>query len=259
MGYKQELDAMTYSFSRINTYENCPYEFYLQYIEKRHGINNFYAEFGSVVHKILERIFKKELLLEDTLACYDEMFYSEIRSDISDQIKNKYYWYGMEYFSDLDLSWISSFDVLGVEKEIRFNIDRHKFRGFIDLLLKDKETGNIIVVDHKSSEYPMTKSGNIKANKKSSFLSYCRQLYLYSNGVFEEYKKYPVSLMWNYFRNKKWLSVEFNESSRDDSKLWAIETIKKIYEEKDFLPKKNYFYCNNLCSFRDSCEYLEEE
>ena len=37
MRYKEELDKMIWSFSRIHLWEQCPYAFYLRYIEETLG------------------------------------------------------------------------------------------------------------------------------------------------------------------------------------------------------------------------------
>ena len=58
------LDTMTWSFSRLNAFYNCAYEFYLHYIECNKSENGFFGEYGSLIHKILE---KYEKALNDVL------------------------------------------------------------------------------------------------------------------------------------------------------------------------------------------------
>ena len=55
------IDNMVWSFSRLNSFKTCPYEWYLQYIEGISGEDNFYAEFGSYCHKILEKYVRLRL------------------------------------------------------------------------------------------------------------------------------------------------------------------------------------------------------
>ena len=57
------LDTMTWSFSRLNAFYNCAYEFYLHYIECNKSENGFFGEYGSLIHKILEKYEKGELSL----------------------------------------------------------------------------------------------------------------------------------------------------------------------------------------------------
>lgn len=59
--YNFLIDNMIWSFSRLNSFCICKYEWYLQYIEEAEGTNNFYAEFGKFCHKILEMYAKVSL------------------------------------------------------------------------------------------------------------------------------------------------------------------------------------------------------
>lgn len=55
--YKDDIDKMRWSYSRLTSFEHCKYEFYLNYIvnddEEYLSEGNFYAEVGSFVHEIL--------------------------------------------------------------------------------------------------------------------------------------------------------------------------------------------------------------
>lgn len=59
--YEFILDNMTFSFSSLTLFEQCPYAWYLKYIECRDKASNCYADFGSYCHKILEMYAKEEL------------------------------------------------------------------------------------------------------------------------------------------------------------------------------------------------------
>ena len=57
------LDTMTWSFSRLNSFYNCPHEWYERYVMCQKGENGFFGEFGGCCHKILERYEKGEISL----------------------------------------------------------------------------------------------------------------------------------------------------------------------------------------------------
>ena len=149
--YSFMIDNMVWSFSRINSFNVCPYEWYLQYIEGLQGENNFYAEFGTYCHKILEKYEKGELGIFDLADYFVDHFDEEIKSNVSNP--EKYIELGKSYFENIDLD-LGNYEVLGIEKKCDFELEGRKFTGFIDLLLKDKETGEIVLIDHKSSKYP---------------------------------------------------------------------------------------------------------
>ena len=130
---------------------------------------------------------------------------------------------------------------------------------YIDLLLKDKKTDNIIVIDHKSAQFPLGKKGKILKRKEDDFEAYKRQLYLYSCWVHDQYGVYPTILAWNYFKDKKWLQIPFDKKEYDEAIDWVEKIVDEMKKEEAFAPRQEHFYCNNLCAFRHSCEYNMED
>ena len=146
-----------WSYSRCTSFGQCKYEYYLNYIinddEQYLSEGNYYAEVGSYIHKILEMIFNGELKQEEALQYYldhykDNVFYKVKKQSTMD----KTYALLADYFANLDLSWIDNYEILGVEKKMKFSLDGYDFIGYIDLLLRDKRDGRIVVLDHKSTE-----------------------------------------------------------------------------------------------------------
>lgn len=256
------INKMVWSFSRCHSFEGCKYEWYLNYLlrdeeGKRVYDNeqNFYAAFGHFCHEILEKILNKEITIKESLKYYKDIFDEKVFVFVPERTRDKYFYCGYEYFSNLDFDWLEDYEILGIEKECRFEIKDIPFIGYIDLLVRHKESRDIIVIDHKSSEYPIGKKGKVLKRKQSDYESYKKQLYLYSQQVFNEYGVYPTEIWWNYFRNQKWLNLPFIKEEYETSKKWAINVISEIHKEENFVPKMDYFYCSNLCGFRNSCDY----
>ena len=91
--YKDLVRNMRFSFSRVSTYDNCKYCFYLGYIVKDDDLylseGNFYAEVGSFVHLILEKVFKGELEMDDAAQYFidhfdENVFYRVKKSSVED-------------------------------------------------------------------------------------------------------------------------------------------------------------------------------
>ena len=79
----------TYSHSRISTYENCPYQYKLKYIDKiKPEIQNTIEAFmGDIVHQTLEKLYKdkkfsKEISKDSLIKIYKELWDKEYSSDI---------------------------------------------------------------------------------------------------------------------------------------------------------------------------------
>ena len=222
---------MTWSFSRLNAFYNCAYEFYLHYIECNKSENGFFGEYGSLIHKILEKYEKGELSLFELNEYYEEHYLNNI---------------------DLDLE---KYEILGVEKKVEFKINDKNFVGYIDLLVKDKETGEIIIIDHKSASIKILKSGKISKSDQQHFLEFKRQLYLYSIPVIKEYGSVS-KLKWNMFKDQKWIEIPWVQEEYEEAIQWAKDTLELIENEKEWRPNPDYYYCNYLCGQRNhACEY----
>lgn len=250
---------MTWSFSRVNSYaSNCPYEWYLHYMECNKGDESSFGQFGSFCHKCLELYAKGELDIISISKYYEDHYCDEVTIEFP---YNKYvdmgisyYEKGLDYFNNMDFD-LSKYEILGVEKKVEFKIGKYDFVGFIDLLLKEKETGKIIILDHKSASLKILKSGKISKSDQAHFLEFKRQLYLYSKAVIEEYGKVDF-LEWNMFKDQNDIRIPWDEKEYNEALTWAEDTIHAIENEIEWRPNPSYYYCNNLCSQRfNACPY----
>ena len=256
--YKKDLDNMIWSFSRIHMWEQCRYAFYLKYIEKPDGIDNFWAENGRAVHSTLEGYFKGNIPLNEICEYYIKL-YDTICCETKQSVMDKCFEECANFFSEYDFGFIDKYEILGVEKKCDFRIGKYNFTGYIDLLLKDKETGEITIFDHKSSQFPFKKNGvDILKNCQENFESYKYQMYLYCKQVIDEYGSYPDKITWLHFRDQKLATIDFNIDEYNATLKWATDTIKKIYRDSEFKAMESFMLCEKLCDFRDGdCDYKE--
>lgn len=249
-----------WSYSRTSCFNHCKYEFYLNYIinddEQYLSEGNFYAEMGSLVHEILAMIFKGELKVENALEYYIDNYDDYICYKVKETTMNKHYEIIADYFANLDVGWLENYEILGVEQEVSFKVDKYDFIGYIDLLLRDKRDNKIVVIDHKSLEYPFKKNGEVKKKSQQSFESYKKQMYLYCHAVNQIYNEFPKEITWNHFKDGgAFATIPFKKSEYNQTIKWFTNTIKLIEKEREFEPSEDFFYCHNLCNFRASCEY----
>lgn len=252
------LDTMTWSFSRLNSFYNCPYEFFLHYIQCNKSENGFFGEYGTLIHTILEKYAKGELSLFELNQYYEEHFNECIPHNTPPNkyvdIRQSYYDKGMEYLDNIDL-YLENYEILGVEKKVNFKIKDKDFVGYIDLLVRDKETNEIIIIDHKSASIKILKNGSISKPDRRHFLEFKRQLYLYSIPIIKEYGSVS-KLKWNMFKEQKWIEVSWKQEEYDEAVQWAEDTLELIERETLWLPNPDYYYCHYLCGQRNNaCEY----
>ena len=260
-----ELDNKTWSFSSVNTYQTCPKCFYLTYLQDPPLLkeDNAFAQWGSLGHSIFERYANGKLELFELGSVYENEYRGAVTAPFPPNkfvdLGESYFEKGKHYFENFD-GFPDEWEILDSEKEIRLNIDGYEFMGFIDLIVRDKKTGEYIIVDHKSKS---------KFKDQVERGEYARQLYLYSIFIKDKYGKYPSKLFFNMFRAENTVIIPFDEEELNRTVYWLKDTVESIKKDekfddkitilfrkkkkplKDF--KKDDFYCNELCSVRSYC------
>ena len=262
--YKDKIKQMLWSYSRATCYSHCPYAFYLKYIidddNQYLAEGNYYAEVGGYVHLIHEKIFNGELDVGDSSKYFVDNFDDNVFYETYQSAMDKTYEACADYFATVDFDWLNDYVILGVEQEINIEINGYKFIGYIDLLLRNKETREIYIVDHKSSAYPFKKDGKtILKKSEGDFSKYRRQMYLYCKYVFETYGEFPALIVWNHFKDQKVAKIPFNKDEYEEALFWFENVIHNIEQDENFEANIEYFYCTQLCEFRGSCEYINQE
>ena len=253
------IDLMTWSFSRINSFHHCPMEWKWRYIDCNYGGENAMSQFGTFCHQILESYAKGDLDIFELAQVYEDGYSDAVNLPFPTNqfvdIGEQYYEKGLEYFSNIDLD-LDNYDILGVEKKVTFKIGNYDIIGFIDLLLRDKENGDIIILDHKSASIKTLKNGKISKKDQKHFEEFKNQLYLYSIPIIEQYGKVDY-LMWNLFKERNYIKIPYDHNELEKAKQWALDTIHEIENEKNYDPVFDYFYCTNLCGLnkKEFCPY----
>lgn len=252
MNYDFIIEDMVFSFSRLNSFHQCKYQFKLQYIDCLQGESNFFAEYGNFMHDILEKYANDKLEVYELSSKYKEDYFSVIEHLAPPNkfvdLNQSYFEAGLDYLDNFE--GFEEYKILGVEKECLFEINNIKLKGYYDLLVKD-ENGDLNIIDHKSSD---PKSANSQKAKE-----YWAQMYLYSIPIKEEYGVYPKKLHINAFRKQQWFTIDFDEREIDKVKQWVVDTVKLIKKEENWLPKSDSFFCNFICNFRNICEFKPQE
>lgn len=253
------IDSFTWSFSRIQSFDQCPYGWKMKYLEEKKGVPNAYAQYGLFVHSILEKYFKDELSIFELSSYYSDNFTNEVTENFPRHpyvdLFESYYGKGKEYLDNFE--GIDQYKIIGVEQKIKLRVDNYNFTGYIDLIVEN-QNGEIEIIDHKTRDLKPRSSRKKPTKTDGELDNYLRQLYLYSIYIYEKYHKYPVYLNFNIFRNNLWIKEEFKIEKLEEAKQWLIDTIHNIEKEVEFNPKPDKFFCYNLCEFRRECEPFRE-
>ena len=238
-----------FSYSQLSSYRQCPYAFYLSYIlfRDREQVQNAYAQSGIVAHEIFEGWANGKIPLEDLPSEWGIRYKKSVtipfppfpvkyREKLFDAVQ-KY----LEEFTGLNDDW----EILEVEAKHYTDINGSRFTGIIDLVVRDKKDGGIIIIDHKSK--------SLTAAKKDK--DAIKQLYAYCKFVYEKYGVYPKSIYFHLFKEGgAMIQEDFDKDKYDEVIEWLGDTIIDIQMEDQWDAKYNKFFCQNLCGNRDICE-----
>lgn len=237
-----------YSFSKLSTFNDCKYAYWLTYIEHQKGTGNCFSSFGTEVHSIMERYAKGKLSLWDLASTYEKEFDAAVPEEFPSfpfcqDMRGLYYEQGLNYLRNF--GGYPKYKILGVESQFDIAIDDWVFNGIIDLVYED-EQGRLVVHDYKSKS-----SFKNKAEQKK----YARQLYLYSLHIKEKYGKYPDLLRFMMFRKETSVDIPFKLEDLNEAVNWAKNTVKAIRTCWDYSPSCEEFFGNYLCNHRKDCEH----
>jgi putative RecB family exonuclease len=242
----------TYSHSQLSTYETCPHQYKLAYIDKieveTEGVEAF---MGSRVHDTLEKLYRdlrvsKLSSLEDLLTFYHQSW----EKDWNEMVQVIRKQYSPEDYCRLGEKCIVDYynrycpfdqgKTLGLEENIYFPLEEERgywIRGVIDRLAL-VNNGVLEIHDYKTSNRLPTK-GEVESD---------RQLAFYQMGVEGKWQNIrEVRLVWHYLA----FDVEL-QSFRTPEKLQqlrreTLELIQRIEMDRRFFPKEG-----PLC---DWCDY----
>jgi putative RecB family exonuclease len=254
----------TYSHSRVTTFENCPYQYKLRYIEKKKPeiSNTIEAFMGSMVHETLEHLyklkkFKKRIALNSLIKFYRDLWKKNYSEDIliakaeaegltsenyrkmgEEMIKN--YFERMKPFEEMT--------ILGLETQDRMTLpDGNQWHVRIDKLGCDAE-GNYFVCDYKTN-------ARMKDQEEADS---DRQLAMYSIWVKDKFKDCKsVKLIWHMLAFNKDAISERTEEQLEKLQNELVEKIKEIENAKEF-PTNVTALCN-YCGFKSICPSFKHQ
>ena len=255
MPLNPETNTITLSYTEITNFVNCPYAHHLKHVKRisMGDLETEYLSYGKSIHKAAESLFKtrdvvaSQKIFEDELKMYWEKYkFNDIQSFLDA---------GLILLSKLANSNIINEKFISSELQLLYNIkDNVFFKGYIDLLTFDEQTGKVNISDFKT-----TKNGwaNIKAN---DFLTKL-QLYLYHDYLSKQFEhgldKFHCKfiLLITNTKSIEVLDVPLNEYEIRQSTELVDSIVEALYFSKDNKWKLKFKNSYN-CKF---CEYKGTE
>ena len=253
-----------YSHSRLGTYENCPFQYKLRYVDKIKPIlgNSIESFMGSMVHDSLEWLYKlaqdsnivsKESLIRKYEDLWSENWKDNIRVIKKELTADNFKETGktcLEMYYDRYHPFDQAITI-GLEERMIIELpEDKKMQGYIDRLDKIGD-GHLSVHDYKTSNRVPPQA---KADQD-------RQLGLYALAV---HQKYPdikkIDLVWHYVRFDEEVRSSRTQQQLDtmvENTVNLIKDVEKATDLKNF-PTKTSILCN-WCEFKAQCpEYSHQ-
>lgn len=245
-----------YSFSKLQTFHQCKFQYYQSYIldkddpKRLPKEENAFAQYGTFIHRLLEQYANGEIEVYDLLSKFEDGYQKAVTKEFPPNkyvnLSESYYQQGVDFFRDFD--GLDNYEILGVEDDFTENInDDFLIHGFIDLIYRDP-LGNLVVHDWKSKS---------KFKNKKEEKDFRKQLYTYALRIYRKFGTYPDYLRFYLFRNQTSVDAPFSEKEFQDTIYWMKETVEQIRRCEEYPPTYDNFFCSYLCDYRSSCPYVK--
>lgn len=243
----------TWSFSKLQTYDQCKLAFCLEYLcgfTEADKQQNAYADFGTLCHSILEDHVTYGLTGKQMLQGFAKRYPIEVnhswppfpKTAEENYIKGaSNYFYNFVPFSD-------QYEILCAEDPfIIEDLFSAPFKGVVDLTVRDVDDDALVIIDHKSK--------SVKTLKKD-YDSLKRQLYIYAAYVKQKYGEFPKRLYFNCFRDGEMVGENFDPNFYEETIQWANNIIDNAVFDEEWLPMSstNNYFCKFICGVRNYCD-----
>jgi putative RecB family exonuclease len=254
----------TYSHSRISTYENCPYQYKLKYIDRVEVDvpTTIEAFMGDMVHQTLEHLyklkkFKKRIAKSSIIKFYRDIWeknYSDdiliVKAEQEGVNADNYRKMGEKFISDYfdRMRPFEDMTILGLETQDRMTLpDGNQWHVRIDKLGCD-DKGNYFVCDYKTN-------ARMKDQEEADE---DRQLAMYSIWVKDKFNDAKsVKLIWHMLAFNKDAVSERTDEQLEKLQQEICDKIKEIENAKEF-PTNVTALCN-YCGFKSECPSFKHQ
>lgn len=228
--------------SRLSRFAQCELSFRFKYVDPpswEDDVTEWYAAYGSLMHEILEKMARKEIVLWQAINLYNENFPF---CHVPEKERANYYPAGLAAleFKSHDLSKLDG-KIIGIEKEFNhmFDFAIPPLHGFIDLVYEDEY--GLVVRDYKTSRV-----------YDGSLMKKQLQPFVYAIACKELYGRYPYKFEFDFIRFNEYKSALIDDAFIQLGEIKVRNYWNKI-QNSQFPATYSPFFCNNFCEFRSVC------
>lgn len=250
-----------YSYSRLDTFENCPLRYKFNYLDKiKREEESIEAFLGSRFHEVMEKLYQelkfRIIPLEELIAYYEDLWNKNYHQNIFIVKKER----TIADYKNLGVQCIENYyrryypfnqgRILAIERKVDIDLNgkqKYLIQGYIDRV-DQLSDGTYEIHDYKTSNY-------LPGQKQ---MDQDKQLALYQLGLqnlWSDVKK--VKLVWHYVVFDKEINSTRSADELEILKADIIALIDKIENTEEFSPQENNLCA--WCSYSDLCPLKKHE
>ena len=222
--YSMIIDDMLWSYSRLSSFDDCKYGWFLKYIKHApKGEPHFFSTYGSFCHDVLEKYLSGELTKDELVPYFLEHYDEKVEGRApSKKVEENFFNSSLAYLEEIDFP-------------------------FKDIEATDKSHGL------------RPRSGRkVQTEYDKELDQYLRQQYLYAIPIYDETGEYPQTISFNCYRHGRFITEQFDPERMEKVRKWAADKIEEIRNEKDWEANPEEFRCTFICDCADNCPYKAE-
>lgn len=229
------LSLVDFSYSRIDTYQQCPAKYFYSYIAKEPRLFNPPAVLGNIVHAVLENVLDNDKTLD--LNELEEEYNKNIPIwDPEDNIPKDLISVGSVILQEFyDEYSDKKFNIYEKELGFDFIIGSYRIIGFIDRV--DIVGDRVNIIDYKTGKWEVALK-DIANNL---------QLGIYALAMHNIFPEKEIYAELHYLRSGKKKGHLFTPEDIENVKLKLISSITKIINDTNFTATSNV----RICSYCD--------
>lgn len=249
--FNEKLTMPNYSYSRLDTFKQCPRKYAYRYIEKPEIEKQptIEAHLGTVCHETIQQIYKdlrlSKLMKQEEVFSFYEDLWDRSKSSNLRIVRDRY---TEKNYRETGRGYVKTFyetnypfndgKTIGIEKNVQIRLSSDVvLTGYIDLLV-DHGNGRYEIIDYKTQRV-FPDLDDIEQNW---------QLPLYHIGLLEMFSDVKdIACSWHYLAHNKIITLKKTAQDLETIKKSVLELIRQVEETRIFDPR-----VSTLCEW---CDY----
>jgi len=235
----------TFSYSKLNTYLQCPFKYDKVYNEKiKREKQSIESYTGDIVHQCLESLYSKNLDIKKLNKLYDHLYDKNFNDEKIFAVRDGTYKEDGKYLINYYYNNYYKFDTsitLATEYKISGEIANVEFIGYIDRVSKSLTDDNIYYIN------------DYKTGKSFKKLNNDLQAQLYTKLAHNSLGNgYEIINRWFYLKHSTCEMIKYNEKALDNIEIFVKDVLNQIENDKEFRKIKTPL-CN-WCEIKELCD-----